>query len=146
MASTAPRYSLAELVSSIAHGLFRRLDLDPGGLSGPGDTEADGCAPEPADHHGLDAVAHAPDVLDLRHDADPRIPTVHPGHREQERVVTLGGGADGRPSLVGLDGERHHHPRQDDAGGQGQQGQGLDIELVHVFSPFHAHTERVCPR
>ena len=138
MASTAPRYSLAELVGSIAHGLVRRLDLDPRRLSGPGNTEADGGAPEPADHDGLDAVAHAPDVLDLGHDADAGVATVHPGHRQEERVVALGGGADRRPSLVRLDRERHHHPRQDDAGGQGQQRQGLDIELVHVFSPFHA--------
>ena len=95
----------------------RRVDLDPGGVAGPGDPGADRGAVKAPDDHGLHPRGQAADVLDLADGADAGVPAVDP-RDEQQLTARRPGRRDGRAGLLGLDGQGDDHAGKDHPGRQ----------------------------
>ena len=111
-----------------------RLDLDPGRLTGSRHAHADLGPAHAADHDRLGAAAQAADVLDLADRADPGVAALQARH-EQEQALFAGGRVHRGASIRGFQRQGDDHPRQHDAGGQGQQGKGEGVDLGHVVAP-----------
>ena len=103
-------------------GLIRDgLELNPRRFAGAGHADADRRAGQATDHERLRAAPDLAQVLDLRDRPDARIAPVESRHEHEEAVDVARGGVDRCLGFGRLQCERHHHARQDHAGGEREQ-------------------------
>ena len=117
-------------------GLLDGLGLDPQGLAGAGHADAHDGTREPADHQGLDPAPGLAEVFDLGDRADARVATVHLGDQQHRALGGIARGLGGGASFVGFQGQGDDHAGQDDPGGEGQQGQDVDVDVGHIGASF----------
>ena len=115
---------VGELVGTLGDVVVDRLDLDPQGRSGPGDTGAD-----PAAALGLQdgrgaTPAETAEPLDGGNHAVRRVAILEPGGDEEPAIAARAGRVDGGPGrLVELD--RHDHAGQHDEVGHEEDGKAV---------------------
>ena len=102
----------ARLLAVVVH-VRRRLRHDAQRRSGPTGRAPQGGAVEALQHRDLD-VPDPAGVLEPGHGAEIGKAPLHTRH-QQHQAVAFAGGGDGRPGLLPLDRDRHHHLRQHDA-------------------------------
>ena len=112
-----------------------QVDLHPQGAAGSGDRGAQSGTLDAPDGHGGHPTGQLAPLGDLGHHPDRGVAPVDERHDDQRSPGGLGG-LDGRHGLLGLEGHGEHHAGQQDAGGEGQEGQ---VVVGHRGRPFGPH-------